>query len=74
MLFGCVTDFADGIHRNECLGIGTADEIHELFVLLLVHDDDDLPPGRIIVCANSLVKGRSAVKLVKHKKNRDIIK
>ena len=43
------------------------DKVHQLFVLLLIHDDNDLSARGIVIRTDDLIEGRAAVKIMQHK-------
>ena len=58
---GLVADLVDGVDGQECLGVISADVIHQLAVLMLVHDGDDLLADGAVVCADGIINGGAAV-------------
>ena len=62
----CVADLVHGVDRHERFRVDTADEVHQLAVLVLINDRDNLAAGRVIVRSRDLVESRSTVEIVKN--------
>ena len=61
--FGLISDFINRIYGYKSLGIGLTYKIHQLTVLVLIYDRNDLFSGGVVICADNLVKVCTAVKI-----------
>ena len=62
-----IAHLVDRIDGYKCFGIGLTDEIHQLSVLVLIHDRNNLFSGGVFICTDNFVKGCSAMKVVEDK-------
>lgn len=52
------------INRDKGLGVLAVDEVHQLLILVFVHDGNDLVVLFKVVCTDGLVHGGTAVQVV----------
>ena len=64
-----VSDLVHGVDRHKRFRVNLADEVHQLAILVLINNRDNLTAGRVIVRARDLVESCSAVKLVEDEIN-----
>ena len=63
--FWLITDLIDRIHGNKRFGVHFADIVHQLLILLLIDNGNDLFAHHILVGTNGLIQRGTAVNLVK---------
>ena len=66
-ILGHIVDLVDGDDSNKCCRIRFADIVHQLAVLLLVHNGNDFLPFRVVECANAVIDRGTAVQIVQNK-------
>ena len=65
--FGLIADLVDRVYGHEGLGIGLANESHQLSVFALIYDSDDLFSLHLVISAGELVQRCAAMKIVEYK-------
>ena len=66
LLFRLIANLIDRIHSDKRLGIGLLHVVHQLLVLGVIHDGDDLPANGVIVGTDGIIEGRAAVQVMEN--------